>query len=31
MTEAIILPTSIPSGNIEVDEEEEEGDWRDKV
>ena len=30
MTEAIILPTSIPSGNIEVDEEEE-GDWRDKV
>jgi hypothetical protein len=30
MTEAIILPTSIPSGDIEVDEEEE-GDWRDKV
>ena len=30
MTEAITLPTSIPSGNIEVDEEEE-GDWRDKV
>jgi hypothetical protein len=30
MTEAIILPTSIPSGNIEV-EEGEEGDWRDKV
>ena len=30
MTEAIILPTSIPSGNIEVDEEEI-GDWRDKV
>jgi hypothetical protein len=30
MTEAIILPTSIPSGNIEVDEEEK-GDWRDKV
>jgi hypothetical protein len=30
MTEAITLPTSIPSGNIEVDEEKE-GDWRDKV
>ena len=30
MTEAITLPTSSPSGNIEVDEEEE-GDWRDKV
>jgi hypothetical protein len=30
MTEAITLPTSIPSGTIEVDEEEE-GDWRDKV
>jgi hypothetical protein len=30
MTEAISLPTAIPSGNIEVDEEEE-GDWRDKV
>ena len=30
MTEAIILPISIPSGNIEVDEEEE-GYWRDKV
>ena len=30
MTEAITLPNSIPSGNIEVDEEEE-GDWRDKV
>ena len=30
MTEAITLPTSIPSGNIEVDEDEE-GDWRDKV
>ena len=30
MTEAITLPTAIPSGNIEVDEEEE-GDWRDKV
>jgi hypothetical protein len=29
-TEAIILPTAIPSGNIEVDEDEE-GDWRDKV
>lgn len=29
-TEAITLPTAIPSGNIEVDEEEE-GDWRDKV
>jgi hypothetical protein len=29
-TEAIILPTAIPSGNIEVDEHEE-GDWRDKV
>jgi len=24
------LPTAIPSGSIEVDEEEE-GDWRDKV
>jgi hypothetical protein len=30
MTEAITLPTSVPSGNIEVDEDEE-GDWRDKV
>ena len=30
MTEAITLPSSIPSGNIEVDEEEE-GDWQDKV
>jgi len=30
VTEAITLPTSIPSGDIEVDEEEE-GDWRDKV
>jgi hypothetical protein len=30
MTEAINLPTAIPSGSIEVDEEEE-GDWRDKV
>jgi hypothetical protein len=30
MTEAITLPTSIPSGIIEVDEEEA-GDWRDKV
>jgi len=30
MTEAISLPTAIPSGSIEVDEEEE-GDWRDKV
>jgi hypothetical protein len=30
MTESITLPTAIPSGNIEVDEEEE-GDWRDKV
>ncbi len=30
MTEAITLPTAIPSGNIEVDEDEE-GDWRDKV
>ena len=30
MTEAITLPTAIPSGSIEVDEEEE-GDWRDKV
>jgi hypothetical protein len=30
MTEAITLPTAIPSGNIEVNEEEE-GDWRDKV
>lgn len=29
-TEAITLPTAIPSGFIEVDEEEE-GDWRDKV
>jgi hypothetical protein len=29
-TEAIILPTAIPSGNIEVDEDDE-GDWRDKV
>jgi hypothetical protein len=29
-TEAITLPTAIPSGNIEVDEDEE-GDWRDKV
>jgi hypothetical protein len=30
MTESITLPTAIPSGNIEVDEDEE-GDWRDKV
>ena len=30
LTEAITLPTAIPSGNIEV-EEDEEGDWRDKV
>jgi hypothetical protein len=30
ITEAITLPTAIPSGNIEVDEDEE-GDWRDKV
>ena len=30
ITESITLPTSIPSGDIEVDEEEE-GDWRDKV
>jgi len=30
MTESITLPSAIPSGNIEVDEEEE-GDWRDKV
>jgi hypothetical protein len=30
VTEAITLPTAIPSGNIEVDEDEE-GDWRDKV
>lgn len=29
-TEAITLPMAIPSGNIEV-EEDEEGDWRDKV
>ena len=29
-TEAITLPTAVPSGNIEV-EEEEKGDWRDKV
>jgi hypothetical protein len=29
-TEAIVLPTAVPSGNIEVDEDEE-GDWRDKV
>jgi hypothetical protein len=29
-TEAIILPTAIAPGNIEVDEDEE-GDWRDKV
>ncbi len=29
-TEAITLPTAIPSGNIEV-KEDEEGDWRDKV
>ncbi len=29
-TESISLPTAIPSGNIEVDEDEE-GDWRDKV
>ncbi|MEN9954808.1 MAG: hypothetical protein RLZZ41_472 [Actinomycetota bacterium] len=29
-TEAITLPTAVPSGNIEVDEDEE-GDWRDKV
>jgi hypothetical protein len=30
ITEAITLPTAIPPGNIEVDEDEE-GDWRDKV
>ena len=30
MTEAITLPTAVPSGSIEVDEDEE-GDWRDKV
>jgi hypothetical protein len=30
MTESITLPDSIPSGNIDVDEDEE-GDWRDKV
>ena len=30
LTEAITLPTAVPSGNIEVDEDEE-GDWRDKV
>jgi hypothetical protein len=30
VTEAITLPTAIPSGTIEVDEDEE-GDWRDKV
>jgi hypothetical protein len=30
MTEAITLPSAVPSGNIEVDEDEE-GDWRDKV
>jgi hypothetical protein len=30
ITEAITLPSAIPSGNIEVDEDEE-GDWRDKV
>jgi hypothetical protein len=30
LTEAITLPSAIPSGNIEVDEDEE-GDWRDKV
>jgi hypothetical protein len=29
-TEAITLPNAIPSGNIEVDDDEE-GDWRDKV
>jgi hypothetical protein len=29
-TEAITLPTAVPSGNIEV-EEDEKGDWRDKV
>jgi hypothetical protein len=29
-TEAITLPTAIPSGNIEVDEDDQ-GDWRDKV
>lgn len=29
-TEAITLPMAIPSGNIEVDEDDE-GDWRDKV
>lgn len=29
-TEAITLPTAVASGNIEVDEDEE-GDWRDKV
>jgi hypothetical protein len=30
LTEAITLPTAVPSGNIEVHEDEE-GDWRDKV
>ena len=30
MTEAITLPSAVPSGSIEVDEDEE-GDWRDKV
>jgi hypothetical protein len=30
MTEAINLPSAVPSGSIEVDEDEE-GDWRDKV
>lgn len=30
LTEAITLPSAIPSGSIEVDEDEE-GDWRDKV
>jgi hypothetical protein len=29
-TEAITLPTAIPSGTIETTEDEE-GDWRDKV
>jgi hypothetical protein len=29
-TEAITLPTAVPSGNIEIDDDEE-GDWRDKV
>lgn len=30
LTESITLPTAVPSGNIDVDEDEE-GDWRDKV